>query len=54
MFIGQKKDPNEEFLKKYLEINISPKNQIFVNRIENFKGQGGEEMNHIPVEEHKA
>ena len=54
MFIGKKKDPNDEFLKEYLELNISPKNQIFVNRIENPEGLGGANINHISIEEHMA
>jgi len=35
MFIGHKIDKNQEFPTSYLELNVSPKNEIFVNRIEN-------------------
>ena len=53
MFIGHKIDKNQEFLTSYLELNVSPKNEIFVNRIENpFGNTTG--IKNINVEENNA
>ena len=35
LFIGDKQDHKDEFPKSYLEINVSPKDQMFVNRVVN-------------------
>lgn len=52
MFIGHKHDNAEEYLTSYLEINVSPTNQIFVNRIENPHGNGT--IKNIDIEESQA
>jgi len=53
MFIGHKIDKNQEFPTSYLELNVSPKNEIFVNRIENPFGNATDIKN-INVEENNA
>lgn len=45
VFLGDNADPAEPFLKKYLEVEVSPQNTLYVARILNPYGNGTDKSN---------